>query len=154
MFELLRRLAGCTSGAAMVEATIVTPVAISLLVGGVEFGSLFLHYGTANKSVRDAARYLARAPQATICAGGTGRTVATNLAIYGSAINTGIALIGTPTDWTISFDADCANPTYVTVTAAVTYTPIMFRGIPFTSISFARNATVTHTELYLGNIPL
>ena len=58
MFDLLRRLAGCTSGAATLEAAIVLPVAISLMVGGVEFGNLFLTYGTAAKSVRDAARYL------------------------------------------------------------------------------------------------
>ena len=71
LFDLLRRLTGCTSGAAMLEAAIVMPVAISLMVGGIEFGNLFLRYGTANKSVRDAARYLSRAPVANLCTRGT-----------------------------------------------------------------------------------
>jgi hypothetical protein len=63
----LQQLVRCISGAAAVEAAIVLPVAIVLMAGGVEFGRLFSVYGTAAKSVRSAARYLARVPQANIC---------------------------------------------------------------------------------------
>jgi Flp pilus assembly protein TadG len=144
MFDLLRRLAGCTSGAAMLEAAVVMPV----VVGGIEFGSFFLRYGTAAKSVRDAARYLARVPEASVCSGGL--TIATNLAIFGSASGTGVALI--PPSSTITFPGTCPGPpTFVTVQAVTPYTPLMFSGIPFTSISFFRNATVTHTEPYIGS---
>jgi Flp pilus assembly protein TadG len=153
MFDLLRRLAGCTSGAAMLEAAIVIPVAISLMVGGIEFGNLFLKYGTAAKSVRDAARYLARAPIANLCSEPGGLTIAKNLAIYGNASVTGVPLIPPSSVITLP-GTDCANPTYVTVQAEVPYTLLMFSGIPFTSISFSspRKTTVTHTELYIGSL--
>jgi Flp pilus assembly protein TadG len=135
----------------MLEAAIVMPVAISLMVGCIEFGNLFLGYGTAAKSVRDAARYLARAPQANLCTGGL--TIATNLAIYGNTSGTGDALIP-PTSTITMPGTDCANPigNYVTVQAVVPYTPLMFSGIPFTSIQFFGNATVTHKELYIGSL--
>ena len=59
LFKFLLRLAHCSSGSAMVEMTIVTPVAISLLAGGVDFGMALSTQATGSKSVRGAARYLA-----------------------------------------------------------------------------------------------
>ena len=132
----------------MLEAAVVMPVAISLMVGCVEFGNLFLTYGTANKSVRNAARYLARVPQNSVCS--TGLTTATNLAIYGNASGTGTPLI--PTTSTITFPGTCplSPPTNVTVQAVVPYRPLMIDGIPFTPIQFG-NRTVIHTELWDGS---
>jgi TadE-like protein len=59
LFKFLLRLAHCSSGSAMVEMAIVTPVAISLLAGGVDFGMALSTQATGSKSVRGAARYLA-----------------------------------------------------------------------------------------------
>ena len=42
--------------------TIVVPVAISLMAGGVDFGLAFTTQATGSKSVRDAARYLGSLP--------------------------------------------------------------------------------------------
>jgi Flp pilus assembly protein TadG len=138
----------------MLEAAIVMPVAISLMIGGIEFGNLFLRYGTAAKSARDAARYLARVPLAKLCdTGPTGvQTIATNLAVYGNASGTGDPLIPPPNPGpppsgsTINLTVDCGNPVNVTVQAVVPNTPLMFGG--FASISFLRNATYTHTQPY------
>jgi len=140
----------------MLEAAVVMPVAISLMVGCVEFGNLFLTYGTANKSVRDAARYLARIPKEIVCSTGAtgGLTIAQNLAIYGNASGTGTPLI--PTTSTITFPGTCPNPvpgvTDVTVQAVVPYRPLMIDGIPFTPIQFG-NRTVIHRQLYDGSPP-
>ena len=61
MFKFLLRFASCSSGSALVEMTIVVPVAISLMAGGVDFGLALSTQATGSKSVRDAARYLANA---------------------------------------------------------------------------------------------
>jgi hypothetical protein len=159
LFDLLRRLARCTSGTATLEATIVLPVAISLMTGGIEFGNFYSTYGTAAKSVRDAARYLARVPTrdalgnltGAICAGGWGLTNATNLAIYGNLSGTGTPLIPTTTTITTPGIGDCNNPTDITLQANVPYTPLMFSGIPYTNIQFsARTLTLTHLETWIG----
>ncbi len=84
LLGLIRQALRCTSGTAALEGAIVMPVAIVLMAGGVEFGQLFSAYGTAAKSMRDAARYLARVPNqdnTAIC--GWGLTNAKNLAVYG-----------------------------------------------------------------------
>ena len=60
--EFLSRLVRCSSGSALVEATLYMPIAISLMVGGVDFGMAFSAHATVGKSVRDAARYLGSLP--------------------------------------------------------------------------------------------
>ena len=81
LFNLLLRLARCSSGSALVEMTIIVPVAISLMAGGVDFGMALSTQATGSKSVRDAARYLATVPASAVC--GWGLTNAQNLAVYG-----------------------------------------------------------------------
>jgi Flp pilus assembly protein TadG len=90
-FDLLRRLARCTSGSATLEAALVMPVIISLLIGGVSFGQLFSAYGTAEKSMRDAARYLARVPAPYVCTWGLSNAL--NLAVYGNTTGTAPTLL-------------------------------------------------------------
>jgi TadE-like protein len=81
LVKYLLRFARCSSGNALVEMTIVVPVAISLMVGGVDFGLALTTQATASKSVRDAARYLGslRASECTAQIAG-----AQNLAVYGN----------------------------------------------------------------------
>jgi TadE-like protein len=79
--NLLLRFARCTSGAALVEMTLVMPLAISLMAGGVEFGLALNAQATGSKAVRDAARYLASVPAGAVC--GWGLTNAKSLAVYG-----------------------------------------------------------------------
>lgn len=79
--KLLTRFARSTSGTATIETVIALPLAISLMVGGIEFGRLFTAYATADKSMRNASRYLARVPEVGVCTWGL--TKARNLAMYG-----------------------------------------------------------------------
>lgn len=147
IIDLLRRLVRCTSGTAALEAAIVLPVAISLMVGGVEFGRLFSAYGTAEKSTRDAARYLARVPKAHVC--DWGLTNAQNLAVYGNIAGTGPALILGWTTGTVTLNGiDCANPSIIDLRAAVPYT----EGIMWAVIGLANAWTigVKHQERWIG----
>jgi Flp pilus assembly protein TadG len=148
LLGLLRRLARCNSGTATIEMVIILPVAILLMSGGVEFGNLFSAYGTANKSVRDATRYLARVPQANVC--GWGLTNATTLAIYGNLGGTGTSLLPTTTTVTLQ-NGDCNNPTNITLEADVPYTVLVFGAIPFTSVNFSNwTIKVKHQEPWIG----
>jgi Flp pilus assembly protein TadG len=70
--------------------TIVLPVAVSLMVGGVDFGLALSTQATAAKSVRDAARYLGSL-RAGDC--DSERAKAQNLAIYGNLSGTGDPLV-------------------------------------------------------------
>ena len=68
LLRLFGQLARCSSGTATLEAAIVLPVAIALMAGGMDFGRAFWASATADKSMRDAARYLARVqPGAALC---------------------------------------------------------------------------------------
>jgi hypothetical protein len=69
----------------MLEATIVMPMVISLLAGGVDFGLIMSTQATAKKSVRDAARYLATVPANAVCdpVNPWGLKNAKSLAVYG-----------------------------------------------------------------------
>jgi hypothetical protein len=67
------RLAGRREGIASVEFAIVLPILVLMLFGAIEFGRLLVDYQVANKSVRDAVRYLSRVRDTAItgiCPGG------------------------------------------------------------------------------------
>jgi hypothetical protein len=137
----------CTSGTATLEGAIVIPVAISLMAGGVEFGQLFSAYGTAEKSMRDAARYLARVPQTGICT--WGRQNARNLALYGNLSGTGNPLIPTWTDpTTVDVYPSCPPPSdVIDLRANVPYTGLMFGAI---GLSNVWTLYAKHQERFIG----
>ena len=158
---LFRKLLRCTSGTAALEGAIVMPIAIILMAGGVEFGRIFSAYGTAGKSMRDAARYLARVPDSDasgnltstyIC--GWGLTNAQNLAVYGkiNPTNSDQPLI---TGWdpsTVTLQSpDCsgtpASPIIIQLQAAVPYSGFMFGAI---GLSNNWTLNVKHQERSIG----
>lgn len=152
LFNLLLRLARCTSGTAALEGALVLPVAISLMAGGIEFGRIFVNYATADESMRSAARYLARVPQSAIC--GWGLTNAKNLAVYGklnpSASDAPLIAGWTTATVTLSSPADCAalvDPVTIDLRAAVPFTALMLSAVGL-SDSFTVN--VAHQERHIG----
>jgi hypothetical protein len=82
LLETARQLVHCAKGAATIEAVIVLPVGILLMVGSVEFGRIMSGYATADKSMRAATRYLARVPESAVCTWGIEN--ARNLAVFGT----------------------------------------------------------------------
>jgi len=152
LFDFLQRLARCTSGAASLEAVLVLPVAISLMAGGVEFGRVFSSYATAGKSMRDAARYLARVPEANIC--GWGLTKAQNLAVFGK-LNPSVGDpplisgwgVGNVTLQSPSCGGPLVAPVIIELRAAVPYTGVMLSAVHLSN-TFTFN--VRHQERHIG----
>ena len=142
--QLLRRLADCTSGAALVEATLAMPVVIALMMGATDFGRAYSTSSTADKSMRDAARYLAHLPASAVC--GWGLTNAQNLAVYGNIAGSGSPLISgwSTANVTLTQPASCAsNPTIIQLSATVPFTSIMLAGMPTT-------LSTQHEERWIG----
>jgi TadE-like protein len=158
LFNLLLRLFRCSSGTAALEGALVLPVAISLMAGGVEFGRVYSASSTADKSMRDAARYLARvcdpgttggcASGAAVC--GWGLTNAKNLAVYGNVNGTGPSLIAgwSTTNITLQQPSDCSTPpTIIQLTATVPFTSIMLSAV---GLSNSITMHVQHEERWIG----
>jgi Flp pilus assembly protein TadG len=137
LVELLSRLARCSSGSVLVEATIYMPIAISLMVGGVDFGMAFSAQATVEKSVRDAARFLASLPIPPISATRLGCSTwaiakAKNLAVYGNLSGTGPALISgwqTGGGANNQVNVDCSNADKILVSAKAPYTTLMLGAV-------------------------
>ena len=97
--EYVKGLVKTRNGTAAVEFAMVLPLVMVLLFAGIEVGRLLTDFHAVNKSVRDAARYLARVeltcpgltpssgPLAGYIADGTDETIARNLAMTGAAAN-------------------------------------------------------------------
>ena len=150
--SLLLRLPQCISGAASLEAAVMMPFVISLMVGSTDFGLAFAVSSTADKSVRDAARYLARVPSGAIC--GWGLTNAKNLAVYGeltvSAGDQPLIPNWSTSDITLTLPTDCTalpSPTVIRLDATVPFTGIMLGAI---GLSNAITMHAQHEERFIG----
>lgn len=139
----------------MIEGVIVLPVAVILMAGSVEFGQVFSEYGTAEKSVRDAARYLARVPnQDTSAICGWGLTNAQNLAVYGKT-NPAVSDQPLIQNWSTSqvtlhsptCGAALTDPVIIDLRADVPYSGFLFGII---GISNAWTLTLKHQERSIG----
>ena len=160
LFKLLARVARCTSGGALVEMTIILPVTIALMAGGVDFGMAFATLATGNKSAHNAARYLGTLPPSAVC--GWGQTNAINLAVYGNLAGTGNPLIKgwgpTGNNWG-GANNNVTITTLPAVNCAVGYTTInVSAAFPFDSfivasflpISSTRTMHAQHEEPSIG----
>lgn len=140
IFNLLRRLTHDTSGAALLEATLSVPLAISLMAGGADFGMALATQGSGSKSVRAAARYLATVPSTAVCTWGI--VNARNLAVYGKLNPVGGVDQPLVAGWNASdrsTDANsfvglgpgtnCANPTIIHLEAKFPYESIMLSAV-------------------------
>jgi Flp pilus assembly protein TadG len=154
-----------TSGAALIEFTIMMPILFSLAFGVTEFGRLIQHHHTVQKSMRDAARYLGRIDVdcATPGADWAAAVVnAKNLAMRGSTLGTDPLILPYWSDAaTITVTLTCFNNAsgayfdqdrggvipLVSVSAAVPYQDIGM-------LSFFGIASVTlnlsHDEMNIG----
>jgi len=147
LVEFLSRLARCSSGSTLVEATTYMPIAISLMVGGADFGMAFSAHATVGKSVRDAGRYLGSLSTLTPTTPSIVRIACENwaiakakhLAVYGTLdpVDGETALIsgwqtdgGANNNVTVSFDPpDCSTPPTIIVSARAPYTTLMLGSV-------------------------
>lgn len=115
-------------GLAIVEAAIILPLMLLLILGVGELGRAFYEYNTLTKTVRDATRYLAEhaIPEGSstgvidISAAVEATTKA--LAVYGSPVSGTPVLRDLETGDIVVAQADA---THVSVTANYTYTPLL-----------------------------
>jgi Flp pilus assembly protein TadG len=149
----MKRLCRDDSGAALVEMTLAAPLLIALAIGAMAFGQIMLDYATANKSVRDAARFLSRLPAGAVC-NTTFLDKARYLAMYGQETQGTTPVIAGWTDKsTITLvSPDCSStptdPFNVKIQAAIPYTNAMLTVIGVGS-SFTMG--VTHEEAHIGH---
>ena len=114
-----------------------------------DFGLAYSSAATADKSMREAARYLARVPASAVC--GWGLTNARNLAVYGNLSGTGPALIS---GWTVGnvqlalpSDNCVSTPTVVKLTATPQYNAMM---LSVFILSNSLSMSVQHEETWIG----
>jgi len=101
--KMLRSLWRCTDGSALVEATVLTPVLVTLFFGVFEFSWYFYNQQLVEIGVRDAARYLARGPYFSVatfitegtnpCSDAANVLAAKNLAVKGTIDGSGAARV-------------------------------------------------------------
>jgi Flp pilus assembly protein TadG len=143
------RLWRSSSGSVWLEAAIMVPIAISLMVGVVDFGwGVFSAYATASKSVREAARYMGGlALQTATGCPSWAVTNTQNLAVYGNIAGSGSALV---TGWQVNggtnnnVNVDCSTLSIILVTAKVPYNPLIIPS--FMPLPSTVTLSVQHTE--------
>ena len=121
-------------GLAAVEAAIVLPVLLLLLLATGELGRAFYQYNTLTKAVRDGARYVSE--KATDGLTGliadpidtAALTATKNLVVYGNPAGTGDALLEGLAIADVTVTA--VDSTHVQVRATYAYRPIFASGLP------------------------
>jgi Flp pilus assembly protein TadG len=140
------------SGAALVEMTLAAPLLIAIAAGAMAFGAIVLDYEAANKSVRDAARYLSRLPAAAVCTQ-TFLDQARYLAMYGQETQGTTPVIPGWTDKTTitlltpTCSVTPTDPFNIKLQAAIPYTNSILSVVGINS-SFTMG--VTHEEAHIG----
>jgi len=139
----MKKLWQCTDGTALLEMIIIAPVALSLMIGGIDFAMGFSTYATAAKSVRNAARYLGSLPPEVGCPIGFSNT-AKNLAVTGQMTGGSPLIPG----WSTSdITVDCTAGV-VTVFAQFTYTSLILAS--FVPLSASYTLHTQHAERQVG----
>ena len=144
----LRRFGMETTGAALVETTLLMPFLLMLSAGVFEFGNLLYQRLLLEGGVRDAARYAARCPQVAGVTFDCSDAKAKNVAVYGDPDGGATPRV---TGWTVSM------VTITPQTTANNFDPVEgtydYRGGPtITTIHVETSFTYTGTGLlpYIG----
>lgn len=151
--RLLGRFADSTSGAAIIEAAVIIPLAIVLFGGIFDFARAYTTLSAAQKSMRGAVRYLTLLPSGLVCSN-SGVTAAKNIALYGktTAGPAGSELVRgwQASDITLDKPTSCSNNAPVDVvkmSASVPYTSFMW-GIVGLPNTFTMN--VEYEQRWIG----
>ena len=142
--------------------TIILPIAISLMAGGVDLGWWVSTQATGSKSVRDAARYLASLPVSIdVCHNAYAQANAQSLAVYGkfggtdgidTPLISGWQMNGGVTITTSSCSTSCPAPwagVSVCVTAQFPYTSMIVAS--FIPIAGQYTLSAQHVEVQIGS---
>lgn len=138
----------CASGNSLLEAAIVLPVAVTLMIGIVDFGLAYRTKAIAEKSMQDAARYLSTLPPSAVC--GWGWTNAQKLAVTGHLADVSTSNPPLIANWTTNnihrtqpvTCNDATPPTIIDMYADVPYSPIFWK--------YTINMKAYHQERWIG----
>jgi len=131
----------------MVEMSLIIPVAISLMAGGVDFGWWVSTQATGSKSVRDAARYLATLPTPiNVCSNTQAVKNAQSLAVYGKLGG----VDGTDTPLVPGWEMNGGANNNVTVTCVTSVVPVGSETITLTVVTV--QATFPYTSIILTSV--
>lgn len=143
------KLAG-DAGVSFVEAAVVLPVVIVIMIAAFDFGRAFTTLSVAQKGLRTATRFLTTLPLPAVC--GWGLPQAQNLAVFGNVAGTGKAAVTgwRPADVILELPANCTDPNNVSVvrlTTWVTYNALIWQAIGLPS---QVRLSTEHEERWLG----
>jgi Flp pilus assembly protein TadG len=160
--RILRALWRNDDGTALVEATLLVPVLLTLVAGVYEFSWYFYKQQLVETGVRDAARYLARtAPDSdpNPCSNATYVTYAQNIATYGATTTAlGIQRVATwnPSDVVLTCTG-IANSTGSYLGATTIYIVTASTSFPDPALGFfsilgltAPNLSASHSQRSIG----
>ena len=154
---IINRLARDSSGNAAAEMAMVTPLLLIIMLGCLELGNYFWNEHTLLKAVRDGSRFAGRQPFSnySACTGNPGGTVVSdtqNVVMYGyltgtnkltpniSAANINVTQSCTTTaggqTMTGLYTGDTNGAHVVTVTATVTYRPVLAIALGFSGVGY------------------
>lgn len=142
--RFLRDVLKSESGAALLEAILVMPILLLILCLVFDFAQMYLDYGTADKSLRDAVRYLATVPKDYVCSWGKDNAI--QMATAYDASMTGVSA------YTVTLvSPDCSGavstPTEITLKGQMSYRGIL---VPFGS-SGTMTLQVQDNEPFTGS---
>jgi Flp pilus assembly protein TadG len=150
---MISRIRRDEDGTAVIEMAVAAPLLIAIAAGAMAFGQIVLDYATADKSVRDTARFLSRLPAGGVC-NSTLFDQARYLAMYGQeTVGTTPLIQGWTDKTTITLlSPDCSStptdPFSIKVQAAIPYTNNILKAI---GIGTSFTMTVTHEEPHIGH---
>lgn len=156
MPPLVTKLSRCDRGDVFVEAAVALPIMIVIMAGLVDFGLAYSNLATAQKSLRNASRYLAVLPAEAVCGSAAlGLQRAKKLAVYGkqdiTSLDNPLIRGWTADDITLN-PVTCQEwpddpPEIVWLEADVKY-----RGLMWQVIGFSDSITLhaSHQERWIG----
>jgi hypothetical protein len=138
------------SGASFVEAAVVLPILLIIVMGAFDFGRAFSTLSDAQRDLRTAARFLSTLPVSAVC--GWGLTQARNLAVYGNTTGSRTQHLSgwKTTDIILQSPATCSGVTslgVIRLNATIKYDALIWQsiGLPGT-ITF----NISHEERWQG----
>lgn len=134
------------------EATVVIPFLLFLMVGLIDFTLAYSSIAQAQKSLKSAARYLSKLPMSQLCDVNGGQKQARQLALYGDPAATS----GTTDmkNFTITLTPACTVPpsttpvdTKINLKADVEYQALVWRVLGFSGVM---TVATEHEERWIG----
>lgn len=152
----LRKFSKSVDGSALIEAALVIPMLIYLMIGIIDFGRAYMSISSAEKSLRSGARYMSKLTATSLCSSAE-QTKAKNLILYGSTTAGGQLVVqgwNDPGTITITLTPACATPPSTTPTDRT----INIKGqVPFNAlalgalgISTSFTLNTQHEERWIG----